>query len=161
MFTFIFAVVLTVVLMTYFHKSLKKQKDKANIKGWVKYQDLDGSGKMFNNHAAGVTCKPDVIEGGIIIEHKSGNGNKGPYESDVLQVGAMMAATGLKKTEIKYADRGYTVKNTFDLKTKVQNAITMMRYHLETQTVPEGAPTKNKCAKCDFGVSCTQSLRVC
>lgn len=139
------------------YKILYTQREKAGVSGWVTYQDLDGKGKIYRNNATGISCKPDVISGGKIIEHKSGSGARGPHAGDILQVGATMLATGIKESELQYANKAYAVKATPELINKVTEIRNRMRHFLGNKVAPKGTPTSKRCSVCEFGMECPES----
>ena len=74
MYIVLFAIAVIVVLWSY--GKLQKKKKAANVNGWVKSQDLDGkSNKVYRNYKAGISAKPDIVEGDKVIEYKSGFAN--------------------------------------------------------------------------------------
>jgi CRISPR/Cas system-associated exonuclease Cas4 (RecB family) len=146
------------------YRSLNKNRKKADVRGWVKSQDLHGKGeRVYRNQQAGISAKPDVVEGNRVIEYKSSEAKNKPYRSDILQVAAEMTATGLKEAELRYA-KG--VKFAFKKQsTEMQSAMKQvnwiagrMRWHLMSRIAPRGTPTPNKCAKCIFHKECSQAM---
>ena len=156
-------VFLAVLVAIILFNDIRKEKSKADVRGWVKSQDLHGKGdRVYRNNRAGISAKPDIVEGRRVIEYKSTEAKNKAYRSDILQVAAEMSATGLKEAELRYA-KG--VKFAFKQQSKVmQSAMKQvdwiankMRWHLMSRIAPRGTPTPNKCAKCIFRTECSQA----
>jgi CRISPR/Cas system-associated exonuclease Cas4 (RecB family) len=156
-------VLVAVIIAIVMYCNLKKKKKKAEIRGWVKSQDLHGKGeRVYRNHQAGISAKPDVVEGNRVIEYKSAEAKNKAYRSDVLQVAAEMRATGLKEAELRFAKgKKFAFKKQSQ---EIQSAMKQvdwiarkMRWHLASRTMPRGTLTPNKCAKCIFRNECSQA----
>ena len=146
------------------YRNISKQKKRAGVRGWVKSQDLDGSaGKVYRNYQAGISARPDVVESGRVIEHKSAEvKNKARY-SDILQVTAEMIATGLDEGELRYSNNKRFEFNKKSQKTQrfvkeVKGIADRMKWHLLMRISPKGTPAKNKCAKCIVRNECSDAM---
>ena len=155
-------IALTAAVVVWLRALLRKQKKKANIKGWVKDQDLDGDGTKYYNHKAGVLCKPDlVMDGGSVIEYKSREAGDKPIYSDVMQVAIQMMIMRADRAELRYKNKTFVFQRDDQVMQKAMQdavyAIKKMKYHLMTDNAPEGAPTPRKCAVCVFYKQCTEA----
>ena len=158
----VFIIAAIVVLIMY--GNLFRQKKRAGVRKWVKSQDLDGRGdRVYRNYQAGISAKPDVVEGRRVIEHKSAEvKNKARY-SDILQVTAEMIATGLDEGELRYGNnrRFQFIKDSPMMRgmiRKVQGITSRMNWHLVMRISPKGTPTKNKCARCIAKTVCSDAM---
>lgn len=143
------------------YKLLVTRRRQAGIRGWVKSQDLDGRGnRVYRNYQSGISAKPDVVEGGRVIEEKSAEVKDKARRSDILQVAAEMVATGLEEAELRYGNnkRFQFHKNSLLIQEtvkEVKKITERMNWHLRRHITPKGTPSRKKCAKCSFHGECS------
>ena len=160
---FIMALVAVIAAFIMYMKLVNKKKE-AGVQGWVKSQDLDGrGGRVYRNHQARISAKPDVVESSRVVEHKSAHVNHKARYSDVLQVTAEMIATGLDKAELRYGnDQTFQLRRDTPLirsaSRDVRRITERMYWHLKRGVSPKGTPTRNKCAKCNFRNNCSDAM---
>jgi hypothetical protein len=160
-----YLVIVVVIMIMLFRSILKKQRQQAGIKGWVKDQDLDGKGKrIYRDKQTGVTCKPDVVESNRVIEYKSAVVDTKPKWVDLLQLALQMKATGAKEAELRYdKNKKFSFnKDSGEIRAamkKAENIVGKMRWHLLSRIAPNGTPTRNRCSACTFQRECTDAIR--
>lgn len=158
----VIVIALTVILLT---MKLNTQRKKAGVKGWVVGQDLDGrSDRIYRDAKTGISCKPDVVERGRIVEYKSAVVNGRARPSDVLQVAAQMIATKAETAELRYGnDQKFTYgKNSPQMKAAMRSVgeiIKQMKWHLCNKAIPQGKPSEKKCGTCYFRRDCPDADR--
>lgn len=141
-----------------------RARRKAGVRGMVRSQDLDGKGnRVYLNHKAGISAKPDVVEGGRVIEYKSAHVNHKPRRSDLHQVAAEMIAADMPEAELRYGNgrRFRLTKNhleTRKLKKEVIQNGESMRWHLSIGKAPKATPTRGKCSKCPTRRECSDAM---
>lgn len=146
------------------YRKLVNKKKEAGVQGWVKSQDLDGRGeRVYRNHQARISARPDVVESNRVVEHKSAHVQHKARYSDVLQVTAEMIATGLDKAELRYGnDQTFQFRRDTPLirgaTRDVRRISGLMNWHLKRRTPPKGTPTRNKCSKCSFKNNCSDAM---
>ena len=159
---FIMALVAAIAVFIMYRKLVNKKKE-AGVEGWVKSQDLDGrGGRVYRNHQARISARPDVVESNRVVEHKSAHVNHKARYPDVLQVTAEMIATGLDKAELRYGnDQTFKFQKDTPLirsaTRDVRRITERMYWHLKRGVSPKGTPTRNKCAKCNFRNNCSDA----
>ncbi len=157
-------VLIAVIAVFIMYRRLVNKKKEVGVQGWIKSQDLDGSrGKVYRNHQARISARPDVVESKRVVEHKMAHvKNKARY-SDVLQVTAEMIATGLDKAELRYGnDQTFQFRKDTPLirsaTRDVRRISERMFWHLKRGVSPKGTPTRNKCLKCNFKSNCSDAM---
>jgi len=159
MYIVLFAIAVIVVLWSY--GKLQKKKKAANVNGWVKSQDLDGkSNKVYRNYKAGISAKPDIVEGDKVIEYKSAAIGDKARKTDIVQLTAEMMATGAKKAELRYGNdkRFQFTKDSPIIKSSMKKIAWIseqMKWHLQTRSAPRGTMRPGKCAKCWYLKDCS------
>jgi len=149
----------TVIIVALFSK-LKRERIKANgIRGWVVDNDLSGNGdRIYRNYEHRISGKPDVLERGRFIEYKSaavsGNAKKG----DLMQVAALMVATGVDEAALQYDNKTFNLSRESSLMrphvTEVKKLSPVMLQHIKKRRPPRGNPYPKKCGKCEFRARC-------
>ena len=161
MYLVLFVAAIAVLIM---YRNLSKQKKRAGVHGWIKSQDLDGrEGRVYRNYQAGISARPDVVESGRVIEHKSAEVKNKARHSDILQVTAEMIATKLDEGELRYGNnRKFQFRKGSPMMRgimrEVQGIAERMKWYLSKRVSPKGTPTKNKCAKCIFQKECSDAV---
>lgn len=151
----LFAVAVVILLFT----KLGSERRKAGIRGWVVDQDLDGKGsRVYRDSKLGISCKPDVVERNRIIEYKSAVVMGKARQGDILYVAAQMLATGKAEADLRYANRGFTLKRkSSEMQAAmrgVRSIMGRMRRALNFRVAPKGTPTPGKCRVCMFNKEC-------
>ena len=156
---------IAIIVIRLFYGKLRKQKQAAGLGGWVRTQDLDGkSSKVYRNYEAGISAKPDIVEGNKVTEYKSAAIGDRARRSDIIQLTAEMLATKAKKGELRYGNdkRFQFTKDTPIIKSSMKRIAWIseqMKWHLGTRTAPPGAPKPSKCAKCRYQEDCTSGKK--
>jgi len=148
----------------YMFMRILRARKKAGVRGMVRSQDLDGKGsRVYRNHKVGISAKPDVVEGGRVIEYKSAHVNHKPRRSDLHQVAAEMIAADMPEAELRYGnDKRFRLTKhnpeTRKLKKEVIQNSEHMRRHLSSGKAPKGTPTRGKCSKCPTRRECSDAM---
>ena len=159
MYIVLFAIAVIVILWSY--GKLQKKKKAAGLKGSVKSQDLDGmSNKVYRNYEAGISAKPDIVEGNKVTEYKSTSIADKARKTDIVQLAAEMIATGAKQAELRYGNdkRFQFTKDSPIIKSSMKRIAWIaeqMKWHLKTRSAPRGTPRPGKCAKCWYWKDCS------
>ena len=152
-------IIIAAIVMIVLTLKLNKERKRANIRGWVVDNDLNGNrSRIYRNYQYKISGRPDVLERGRLIEHKSavihGNAKKG----DLRQIAALMVATGVDNAALQYANKTFNLyKNSPEMQSHVREVIKqgpMMLQHLRRKTIPHGNPYPLKCRKCEFRYRC-------
>lgn len=139
---------------------IRRKKRAAGISGWVQDHDLDStsSGKKYVNIKAGVVCKPDLVEIGKVVEHKSRMIGNQPLFSDMMQLAIQMSILGATTGELKYRNRSFCfdrsdprIQKAFE---SARAGVRQMQYHIMTRIAPKGTPRPNKCRICAVSSLC-------
>ena len=161
MYIVLFAVAIIVILWSY--GKLQRKKKAAGLEGWVVSQDLDGkSSKIYRNYEAGISAKPDIVEGHKITEYKSAAIGDKARRTDIVQLTAEMMATGARKAELRYGNdkRFQFTKDSPIIKSSMKRIAWIseqMKWHLQTRNAPRGTPRPGKCAKCWYSKDCSNN----
>ncbi len=153
--------VVAIIVIRLVHGKLQKQKQAAGVEGWVKTQDLDGkSKKIYRNYEAGVSAKPDIVEGNKVTEYKSAVIGDRARRSDIVQLAAEMMATNVKRGELRYGNdkRFLFTVDTPIIRSSMKRIAWIseqMKWHLRTRNAPSGTPRPGKCAKCFYRKECS------
>ncbi len=156
---FIFAAVLLILVLT-----LRRQKRRAGISGWVKDQDLDGGGKrLYYSPEINIVCKPDIIEGKKVTEHKSADVIGYPPPYDILQLAAQILAVGADSGDLQYPESTFVFTREHpeiqDAFSKLKKITWKMEEHLRENKPPEATPTLGRCRVCEFRNECGEAAR--
>ena len=147
-----------------FGVSLRRQKKRANIKGWVKTADLNGKSKhVYRDERSQISCKPDVVQRNKVIEYKSATINGKARWVDLLQLALELLTTGKKEGELRYSNKSFTFqKDDSEIKAATRNALKIadrMKWHLLSGIAPKATPSPKRCAKCVFMKVCPEAVR--
>ncbi len=154
-----------IIVIRLFYGKLRKQKQAAGLEGWVRTQDLDGrSNKVYRNYEAGISAKPDIVEGNKVTEYKSAAIGDRARRSDIIQLTAEMMATKAKKSELRYGNdkRFQFTEDTSIIKSSMKRIAWIseqMKWHLRTWSAPPGTPRPGKCAKCRYRKDCSSNKK--
>ncbi len=156
---------IAIIVIRLFYGKLRKQKQAVGLEGWVRTQDLDGrSNKIYRNYKAGISAKPDIVEGNKVTEYKSATIGDRARRSDIIQLTAEMMATKAKKGELRYGnDRRFQfTEDTPIIKSSMKRIAWIseqMKWHLRTRSAPPGTARPGKCAKCIYRKDCSSTKK--
>ncbi len=148
------------IIMIFLFKKLKRERINAgNLQGWVIDHDQnDMRSRIYRNYQYRISGRPDVLERGRVIEHKSAIVHGSAKKGDLRQVAALMVATGVDNAALQYANKTFNLsKNNPEMQSHIREVIKqspMMLKLLKNRTAPRGNPYSQKCRKCEFRSKC-------
>ena len=153
----IVCVVFPIVLVVAY-SNLQRSRKAEGVHDWIHSQDVEGKGQTFIDSETGIAAKPDIVLLHSVGEIKNKNAGSKPFKSDLLQVGAELIASGKEYATRHYLNREFEIYKDRKLIDEVANIKIKMHFALENRASPEATPTKRRCAVCDFGNECPESL---
>jgi CRISPR/Cas system-associated exonuclease Cas4 (RecB family) len=155
-------IVATVIIVALVNKLKRERKKAGGIQGWVVDNELSGNGgHIYRNYKHRISGRPDVLERGRVIEYKSAAVSGDARKGDLMQVAALMVATGVDKAALQYENKTFNLSKENPIMRphvkEVKKLSPVMLQHLKKRNAPRGNPYPKKCRKCEFRARCSDA----
>jgi len=168
---FLAALTLLFLALILFWQANRQRKSAGLPGGKVVYSDTKDWGpveKPFYDPMLGLTGKPDyVVQEGdqmIPVEVKSSRRTGSPYDSHIYQLAAycylVERETGKRPHYgiLHYPTRTFRIDYTEELESALLELIAEIRYQERRTVVNRSHESPQRCARCGYQETCTQSL---